>query len=257
VSGRCDPIDAPGAPQSDCPGNQGKDREGRCCEFGLKLDGSCDTEHTGPPSGGPSGGGSTGGGSTGGGGGGGSIAAPPGLSPGYLAQYDQLWKSIWAGYDKPPFDQAQIDRGKAAAFQTAKDRAAVDKAALGRDLVARGMARSGTASSKSTDIDTKASAEYARGYRQTLVAAVEQNHQARITALQQAGQLLSQRQQAELATARTSLDRDIANANAQLGWARINAELEIARNSLAQQMALANSAREDDLLRLMMQLMGN
>lgn len=186
------------------------------------------------------------------GGGGGGVARPAGAGTGVgTAQpefdygfIDDLLKRIQG--QQGPYDQATLDRQNALLFADSQGRIAGEKQELGRDLVHRNIARSGFAVEQAGQIERGARADYGKARSALLVRAAEENYKSKVSALQQEFQLLGLRQQAMLTTARNQLDRDIANANIQLGYARIQAEMEQLQLQLANSIKLANLGYEHD-----------
>jgi len=167
--------------------------------------------------------------------------------------YDELLKGIRESRTGP-FDPDTLNHQKALLFQTAQGRAAAEKEELGRDLIRRGISRSGVAVEKKAGIERAASSDFGTEYTKVLVNAVQENYKARVEALKQEANALQLRQTAMLTLARNQLDKDIANANIALGYARIQAEAENLRAQLESAFSLARENNQSALERLLLEL---
>ena len=140
--------------------------------------------------------------------------------------YDLLLKSIQDAYAGKfvPYNEETLNLQKGKLFQASTGRAAAAKQALGQDLIRRNMSRAGVAGELTSAIDRSAATDYTSGYRDILIQAAEKNYQAKVTALQEARNIVQIRAQYDLSNARNELDRNIASSNAALGYLRIQQE---------------------------------
>lgn len=207
-----------------CPPGQDHDANGNCFDNPVN-----------PPS------------NNGGGGGSSSTYKPPPYKPTkspYDAAvskqlFDTLMNMINGG--DAPFGPDTIAKLQAAALQSNKGQLANDQRDLQKRLINSGLSRSGVAPSSFQKLDSASSADLSNQFRNVAVTAVQQNYNARVTALNQAQQFL----QSERAN---SLSQD----QLILSYARLNQEWNTLQAGFDQQWKIVQNGDQQEITKLLL-----
>ena len=212
-----------------CPDYQTRDYSGNCIDFGDPHD----PKNQQPQSGG-------------GGGGGTSTYKPPAYTPTKSPYDDALSKQLFDtltgminGGDAP-FGPDTIARMQAAALQSNKSQLANSRTELQKRLINSGLSRSGVAPASYQKLESSAASDFSGNIRTIAVNAVQQNYNARVTALNQAQQFL----QSERANA-LSQDQLI------LAYARLKQEWNTTQAQFDQQWKIVQNGNEQEMTKLM------
>ena len=176
----------------------------------------------------------------------GNIAAAGANESSLEAMISQATRDAMSGANAP-FGPKELTAIRARLLQDTSGKAKASKEALNRDMIRRGLSRSGIAVEQGAGIDRAASADYTTGLRETLVAAAQQNYQAKATALQQAQQQLDSYRSYRLNSARTANEFTIAQSQIDLAYARLKQDWNSLQAQLRQQLQIANMGNENAL----------